>query len=250
MSDATPTIMTFGPPDEADRRLSLAQHIRNSPIPDKELLHNLGLYLTPQTLSRILFMDFLYQKIIDVQGIVAEFGCRWGQNLSLFLALRGIYEPFNRLRHVVGFDTLEGFPDVRPEDGAQVAQGDYATAPGYEGHLRSVLALQEQESPLNHLTKHSLVVGDATRTVPQYLKDNPQTIIALAYFDFDIFQPTHDCLKHIEPYLTRGSVIGFDEVNDPSTPGETVALREVFGLGRYAIRRYRYNSRTSYLVVE
>lgn len=250
MNDKTPHIMTFGPADEAERRQSLVEHLRNSPIPDKELLMNLGLYLTPQTLSRILFMDFLYQKIIDTQGIVAEFGCRWGQNLSLFIALRGIYEPFNRLRQVVGFDTLEGFPAVSAPDGGAVNRGDYATVPGYEGHLRSVLAMQEKESPLNHLTKHALVVGDASKTVPQYLKDNPHTIIALAYFDFDIFEPTRDCLKAIEPHLTRGSVIGFDEVNDPSTPGETVALREVFGIGRYAVRRYRYNSRSSYLIVE
>ena len=55
---------------------------------------NLGLFLTPQALSRILFMDFLYRQILDIQGVVIELGCRWGQNLSLFSSLRGIYEPF------------------------------------------------------------------------------------------------------------------------------------------------------------
>ena len=62
-------------------------------------------------------MDFMYKNIIDVQGIVMEFGVRWGQNLSLFSALRGIYEPYNRHRKIVGFDTFKGFPSIHEKDG-------------------------------------------------------------------------------------------------------------------------------------
>ena len=250
MKPTAPKIMTFGAADEADRRVQLAQLLRQSPIPNQELMLNVGLYLTPQTLSRVLFMDFLYRQILETQGIVVEFGCRWGQNMSLYTSLRGIYEPFNRLRRVVGFDTFSGFVSVADEDGKSVAAGDYATAPRYEDHLAQVLELQEKESPMGHLRKHEIVKGDATKTFADFLARNPQTIVALAYFDFDLFEPTRDCLKLLEPYLTKGSVIGFDELNDDTTPGETVALREVFGLGRFAIKHYRHSARTSYLVVE
>jgi hypothetical protein len=250
MTNSRPEIITFGPPEEADRRQEFAKLMRSTPIPERELMLNAGLFLTPQTLSRVLFMDFLYRQIQDVQGVVMEFGCRWGQNLSLFTALRGIYEPFNRLRRVVGFDTFHGFPSVAPEDGGELAPGDYATTPGYDQYLRQVLDLQEKESPLSHICKYEVIKGDALKSVPDYLARNPQTIIALAYFDFDLFEPTRDCLKAIEPYLTKGSVIGFDEVNDHTTPGETVALREVFGLQRYAVKRYPFSARTSYLIVE
>jgi hypothetical protein len=250
MSNTAPKIMTFGPEGETDRREQLSKLLRESPIPDRELMLNVGLYLTPQTLSRVLFMDFLYQKILETQGVVLEFGCRWGQNTSLFTSLRSIYEPFNRLRRVVGFDTFEGFVSVAGEDGRHVAAGDYATVAGYERHLAEVLELQELESPLSHLRKHELIKGDATRTFPAFLERNPQTIVALAYFDFDLYEPTRDCLRALEPYLTRGSIIGFDEVNDATTPGETVAVREVFGLGKYAVKHYRYSARTSYLIVE
>ena len=50
--------------------------------------------------------------------------------------------------------------------------------------------------------------------------------------------------------MTRGSVLGFDEINAHECPGETLALKEVFGLDRYRIRRHPFNSRSSYLVVE
>jgi len=46
------------------------------------------------------------------------------------------------------------------------------------------------------------------------------------------------------PHLTKGSIVGFDELNVRAYPGETLALKEVLGLDRYKIRRsnfHRYN---------
>ncbi|HLK59146.1 MAG TPA: hypothetical protein VKU00_21470 [Chthonomonadaceae bacterium] len=245
-----PTIVTFGDTGEKTRRNDFVNLIRNCPIPDNELLLNMGLFLTPQTLSRILFMDFLYRQALEVQGVVMEFGCRWGQNVSLFSAMRGIYEPFNRLRKVVAFDTFAGLTPTSAEDGEAMRTGMYSVTAGYESYLKSVLEFQEAESPLSHLTKHEVVKGDATVQIQAYLERNPETIVALAYFDLDIYGPTVECLKAIKDRLTRGSVIGFDELNDHACPGETLAVKEVFGLDRYRIRRFPYNARTSYLVVE
>jgi len=45
---------------EVKNKESLAFHLRNTTIPNGELLDNLGLYLTRQTLSRINFMQKLY----------------------------------------------------------------------------------------------------------------------------------------------------------------------------------------------
>ena len=88
------------------------------------------------------------------------------------------------------------------------------------------------------------------KTLPEYLSRNPETIIALAYFDFDVYEPTKICLEAIKPRLVKGSVLGFDELNDPDSPGETLALMEVFGLNNIKLKRFPYTSRTSYFVVE
>ena len=69
-------------------------------------MRNLGLYLLPADLKRFLFFDSLYKQFIKFPGVVVEFGCRWGQNLAILQTLRAIYEPFNFLRTVVGFDEL------------------------------------------------------------------------------------------------------------------------------------------------
>ncbi len=244
-----PEIITWGDAAQSGRRKQMMELFRQWPIPDGEFFLNLGMFLPPQTLGRALFMDHLYRQILPIQGIVTEFGCRWGQNLSLLTSLRGIYEPFNRLRKIVGFDTFEGFPNVSSKD-AGLSQGMYSTAPDYARFLAQILELQEQESPLPHIKKHEIVQGDASVTIRKYLDRNPHTIIAMAYFDLDIYKPTRDCLLAIRDRLTQGSVIGFDELNDQVCPGETAALKEVLGLSRFSIRRFGPSARTSYLVVD
>ena len=45
----------------------------------------------------------MYKKIICHHGVIMEFGVRWGPITNLFQSLRGIYEPFNKHRKVIGF---------------------------------------------------------------------------------------------------------------------------------------------------
>jgi hypothetical protein len=89
--------------------------------------------------------------------------------------------------------------------------------------------------------KYELIKGDAVSSVERYFQDHPETIVSLAYFDFDIYAPTVACLKAIKDRLTKGSVIGFDELNNRDCPGETLALKEVLGLGSYRIRHSRFS---------
>ena len=247
-----PPIRTLGgsTASEVSNKAQLAARLRTAAIPDSELLDNLGLFLTRQTLSRINFMQQLYQMIVPVHGVIMEFGVRWGQNLALFSALRGIHEPFNYNRRIVGFDTFAGFPSVSREDGGVVAVGDYAVTENWKDELDAVLNFHEANAPIAHKKKFELVQGDATQTLPRYLTDHPETIVALAYFDFDIYQPTKACLEALMPHITRGTVLAFDELNCPEFPGETLAVREVLGLSRYALRRDPNNPLTSYLVVD
>lgn len=234
---------------EADRRLQLMSLLRGSPVPNTELVHNLGLYLTRQTFSRLLFLAELYQQIIPVHGVAMEFGVRWGQNLALLHALRGMYEPFNYNRKIIGFDTFAGFPSVAPEDGSLVKPSDYGVGENYQAYLEQILALHEADSPVAHKRKFELVAGDAMQTVPAYLARHPETIVAFAYFDFDLYAPTKACLEAIRPHLTKGAILAFDELNTPEFPGETLAFQEVFGTSNYALRRSPLNPLVSYIVL-
>ena len=220
-----------------------------SPIPDEELLPNLGLYLSSKTLSRILFFYEIYRRILNSHGVIFEFGVRWGQTLSILSALRGIFEPFNRHRKIVGFDTFQGFKGVTEKDGtiSGCKEGSFGVTDGYEDYLAEILQLQEALNPISHLKKYELVKGDAGETVPAYLAAHPETIVSLAIFDFDIYQPTRAALEAIRPHLCKGSILVFDELCDDVFPGETIALREVFGLEGLRIERLPMAARVSFV---
>jgi len=237
---------------EIDFRRKLLGQFKDCPIPDDELLSNLGLFLNRQTLSRILFFHELYLKIINVNGIIVEFGVRWGQNLALFESFRGMYEPYNYSRKIVGFDTFSGFPSVNAKDGNSdvIQKGAYSVTQNYDEYLQDIMDYHESESPISHIKKYELVKGDAKITINKYLDDNPETIIAFAYFDFDIYEPTKKCLEAIKNHLTKGSIIGFDELNLHDFPGETLAFKEVLGLSNYRILRTPLNPLMSYIVFE
>ena len=226
---------------ETQTRKKLVDLMKNSPIPDDQKLENLGLFLNSKNLSRVLFMDFLYRKQIDNQGVIFDFGTRWGNNASIFAACRGIYEPFNRHKKI-----------VHEKDGSSymMREGCVTVTENYDDYLNQILDCQEQDAPLGHIKKYEIVKGDAVNKVEQYLDENPETIISLAYFDFDIYEPTKKCLDLIKPRLTKGSIIGFDELNDHDSPGETIALMESFGLNNIRLKRHRYASRVSYFEVE
>lgn len=248
----TTQLKTIASGNEQDNRAELTKLMVKSPVFGPEKVANSALFLKRQELSKILFFNELYGKIINTHGVIMELGVRWGQNLVTLNNLRGIYEPFNHSRKIIGFDTFEGFPSVSKQDGVADynVTGAFNVSENYEQYLEKLLKCHENESPLNHINKNIIIKGDATKTLKKYLAEHQETIIAFIYFDFDIYQPTLECLKLIKPYLTKGSIIGFDELCDPGFPGETEALREVFGTTNFRIERNRFSGIQSYLVFE
>jgi len=244
--------LDFSNDSEFSARKQLLKLLKSSPIPDDELLSNLGVFLNSKSLSRILVMDHLYTQIIDTMGVIMEFGTRWGQNMAIWTALRGIYEPYNRHRKIIGFDTFSGFPSIHDNDGTSVLmqKGNLSLPENYDKYLEKVLMAQENDNPLSHIKKFEIVKGDAIKTLSDYLDKNPQTIISLAYFDFDTYEATKRCLKQIKNRLFKGSIIAFDELNDSDSPGETLAVMDSIGLNNMRLKKYRYASRVSYFIVE
>lgn len=236
---------------EQHTRQRLLAMFENTPIPRELILENLELYMRPQRISEILVLERLYLKILDVQGIIIEFGVRWGRHLSVFSAFRAIYEPYNFYRKILGFDTFTGFlePDLHDGSSDRVHVGSMSVSENYEQYLAQVLALHEAEAPLSHIKRTELFKGDAPIELARYLEGNPQTIIALAYFDMDVYKPTKGCLELIQPFLTKGSVLAFDELTHSEFPGETMAFKEVMDITRHRIQRFPTAPYPSYIVI-
>ncbi len=238
--------------EEVQTKEKVYNLLKNTPIYPDEILNNLTLFLNPKSLGRILFFDRMYQLITEIPGVVMEMGVQWGGGTALFNTLRGIYEPYNVRRKIISFDTFEGFPSVDSKDGNAplIGVGNLSLPEDYTSYLSEILENIERNQPISHIKKYELVKGDACKTVPEYLEKNPETMIALAYFDFDIYEPTKKVLKCIKPRLFKGSVIGFDELNDPSCPGETLAVMETLGLNNLKLKKVPWYTKACYCVVE
>jgi len=251
-SNGATKLQSRATPKQREARQSLLDLFARCPIPRDQLLVNLGLYTRSSVLAKTLYVNELYQQIVNVPGVVMEFGVWWGTNLALFESLRAVYEPYNHSRKVVGFDTFTGYPAIGNEDGhSAVAQvGTYGVADGYEKYLAELLDYHQRENVMGHIKKYQIVKGDVTRTIDKYLSEHSETVIALAYFDLQLYEPTRKCLQAIRPYLTRGSVVALDELNCDEFPGETVALREAWGLDRYRLTRSRFLPDRTYLTIE
>lgn len=225
--------------------------LHKSHVLEDELMDNLGLFIRRRELGRILYMHELYQKIIGIEGVVMEFGCRWGQNLVLFENFRGLYEPYKVGRKVIGFDTFSGFPEPQPEDGnlPHMKKGHYSMPTKYVETLDYILQYHEQESPISHIKKYEIIEGDVSDTVNQYLNTHPETIIALAYFDLDLYKPTKDCIKRILSHMPKGAILGFDELNYFGFPGETLALQDTLGIQNVQINYSALEPSCSYIIL-
>jgi hypothetical protein len=221
-------------------------------VPSNELLENLGLFLTSKNLSRLICLNDIYKKQIELNGNIFDFGTRWGQNAAIFAMLRSIYEPFNRHKRVFAFDTFSGFKQIHKNDGKStlMKKGNLRTSKDYEEFLQGQLDSLDELNPLSYIKKNFVLKGDACIMLKDLLKKNPEIIVSLAYFDFDLYEPTKKCLELLKSRFVKGTIICFDEANDPDSPGETKAIMDTMGLNKIKLTRHSHASRVSYFIFD
>jgi hypothetical protein len=222
-----------------NHRNRLREMFANSPLPQDDLMFNLGLYVRSSLLVKFLVLHDLYARFKSVPGVLIEFGTWWGQNLVLLENLRAIHEPFNKQRIIIGFDTFSGYA----ADGAMARESTethrgYGTAAGYPAYLSELLEVHEGNNAFGHIHGNcKLVKGDVQETAPRYFVDHPETLVAFAYFDMGPYEPTIAALRAIKPHLLPGSMILFDELTWAGAPGEAIAFKEVFDGTSYLIEK-------------
>ena len=100
-----------------------------------------------------------------------------------------------------------------------------------------------------HIPKLDFVVGDATKTIPNFVKDNPFLVISLLYLDFDIYEPTKVALDYLLPLVIKGGVVAFDELAQKKWEGETIAFKERLAVNQIRLRRFYFEPHISYFIV-
>lgn len=217
-----------------------------------EKLQDFCKYVPRQNLTKFFAKYELFKKVLDVEGSIVECGVRFGGGLMAFAQMSSIFEPVNYTRKIIGFDTFSGFPNLSNKDEGSISKfahkGGLATD-SYNDLLKSI-SLYDSNRFINHIHKVELVKGDATVTIPKYLKNNPHTVVSLLFLDFDIYEPTKTALEYFLPRMPKGSIIAFDELNYKDFVGETRAVLDTIGIRNLEIKRFSFNSFLSYAVLD
>lgn len=242
-------------PADQEFRKGMTAYITDGVGTNYEKIENFPKYLSRQMTARYMALYECFKLAYEVQGDIIECGVNWGGALMLFAQLSAVMEPVNLQRRVVGFDTFSGFPGLDDKDRkatlptGEMRQGGFNSVGSYEDLLRAI-ELFDVNRFNGHIQKVQLVSGDACQTMPKFLADNPHTVVSLLHLDFDLYAPTAVALECFLPRMPKGAVIVFDEINNRSWPGETVALLEKANLRDLRIRRFPFEPYISYAVLD
>jgi hypothetical protein len=214
-------------------------------------LDNFPKYIREQKLRRLFALYEIFKKIITVKGSVVECGVHAGFGLMSWALMSSIFEPVNLNRRIYGFDTFQGFPSVGSEDQnkhSEMKPGDLATQ-SYD-ELKQILEIFDKNRFIGHIKKVHLIKGDAVKTIPQFIRDNKHLVVSLLFLDFDLFEPTKVAIEQFIPRMPKGSIIAFDELDNPIWPGETQALLETIGINNLRIQRLDFDPYIGYAIIE
>jgi len=191
----------------------------------------------------------LFKKILKIKGSVIECGVHEGGGLFSWAHFSTILEPYNYHRKIIGFDTFQGFKNISKEDRKNPLaklnkfKEKYNT---YE-NIKNCKKEFDKNRFLNNKEKIILVKGLAEKTIKDYLKKNKHTVVALVYIDFDLYKPALVALKNFIPLMPKGSIIAFDEVNNPDWPGETEAMLQSLKLNDNKLSCFEFEPNISYI---
>lgn len=209
-------------------------------------------YVRRANLTRFLALYEIFKRVQSIKGSIVECGVFRGFGIMTWAKLSAIPEPVNLTRRIYGFDSFAGFPNVSEEDKTDfsdhVSEGDlYADS---HDEILELASINDSTRFLGHIPKVESIKGDATQTIPQLIEKNPHLLVSLLFLDFDLYEPTKVALENFVPRMPKGSIIAFDELDNPLWPGETTAMLEYFKGRPLAIERLPFDPYIGFAVVE
>jgi hypothetical protein len=153
-----------------------------------------------------------------LEGAVIEAGTYRGESIA---PLGWLMREDGDRRHLYGFDSFLGFPEIKPED--QSDQGYLGRSPAYFART-SQQDVQQFIDALDLSDRITLVGGFFEETLPK-TDVGPISVLIL---DCDLYDSYKTCLVELYPKVQRGGWILFDEYFNRKYPGAKRAVDEFF----------------------
>lgn len=237
--------------DEKEAGKKIEGLFNKSPDSVEVKLDNFPKYIKRQKLTRLLSLYELFKKVLPVKGSVVECGVYKGFGLMSWANMSAILEPNNLTRRIYGFDTFEGFPTVGEKDSNSLMEPNVGQlrSDSYD-ELNELIKIYDTNRFLGHVNKVRLIKGDVTKTIPEFISDHKHLVVSLLFLDMDLYEPTKTAIENFFPRMPKGSIIAFDELDNPIWPGETLALLETIGINRLKLERFDFDPYIGFAVVD
>tara|TARA_Y100001978_G_C23605241_1_gene390805 strand:+ start:158 stop:880 length:723 start_codon:yes stop_codon:yes gene_type:complete len=185
-----------------------------------ELIDQYPLFACPQTMLRVNKNFELLKRSLKIPGDIFEFGTWRGATAIFFAKILDEIEPQSN-RKIFVFDNFSGLPEPTDLD-SEYAKTQIGKYKGDKKSMEYIIDAFE----LNH--RLELIEGDALTTIPSFFEDNKPYLVSMAYFDFDLYEPTKIAWNFIKKYILEGSILVFDEGLDRDRwSGEFKVIEEI-----------------------
>jgi hypothetical protein len=175
-------------------------------------LHQLKLYgedaiafVPLRMLQTYLFYYEQMKALQSVPGDIVEFGVHRGSTLTFFARCIDLLESPESSRHLIGFDTFQGFPETN-----RMSESNSVTDRRFQNLFRDTSVDLVRLKLDGCRVRSKLIAGDIYQTLPRHLEEWPNKI-AMAICDVDAGEITTFILNHIWGRMAPGGRIYFDE---------------------------------------
>ena len=150
-------------------------------------LENFPKYIRRQKLTKLLSLYEIFKKILPVKGSIVECGVYRGFSLMAWANFSAVLEPANLTRRIYGFDTFGGFPQIASQDANIVMTPEPGQLSSNSlSELTDLIKVYDSNRFLGHVSKVSIIPGDITKTVPDFISKNQHLVVSLLFLDLGV----------------------------------------------------------------
>ncbi len=211
---------------------------------NKSFEYENGFYATGGVDRMSKFVSHLefFKNSSHLRGEIVELGVFKGNSLFRWIKFRDLLENVYS-RKIIAFDMFGEFPETNFEKDKIERLSFIEETNGGVGislsELEELLEKQKLEKNID------LIEGDILKTLPIYLKQNPQLKISLLHIDVDLYKATHFALVTLFDHVVKGGIIVFDDYGDFA--GANKAVDDYFR-GNIEIKKLPYSSHIAYII--
>lgn len=184
----------------------------------------------------------LFRLSVNVPGVIIECGVFKGVSLVRFAHFREIFG-LSESKALVGFDTFDVFPGSTYTPDNNLLQEFIESAGSMSIGKDQLIKVLNNKGVTQNI---SLMEGDISQTVPEFIRNNPDIKISFLNLDVDLYEPSKVIIENLFPHLAPGGILLLDDYG--KFPGETRAVDDYFKGQDIEIKHFTYVKAPHYII--